>query len=383
MRCFAKRLLLLILVFSMLTSTVGFANQSAALEITAPSAILMEASTGRILYEKECRVSRPIASVTKIMTVLLIMEAIDNDSLKYDDMIETSEYAAKMGGSQIYLEVGEKMSVDHMLKAILVSSANDACAAMAEHLAGSMETFVANMNQRAKELGMEHTHFVNTNGLDAENHESCAYDVGLMSRELLKHPDVKKYTTIWQDSLRDGSFVLSNTNKLIRFYDGATGLKTGYTSNAKHCLSATAQKNGMELIAVVLGAPTSNDRFNDAKKLLDFGFATYEIRQGIEKESEVGEIRVENGKSDILKLVTGSSFSALEEKTNKNEIQKKIEIPDCVMAPVEKGQVIGQMKFQKGEEEIGCVDLVAANEVPKKTYFDILNHMIEAWFCML
>ena len=383
MRCFAKRLLLLILVFSMLTSTVGFANQSTALEITAPSAILMEASTGRLLYEKECRVSRPIASVTKIMTVLLIMEAIDNGSLKYDDMVETSEYAAKMGGSQIYLEVGEKMSVDHMLKAILVSSANDACAAMAEHLAGSMETFVANMNQRAKELGMEHTHFVNTNGLDAENHDSCAYDVGLMSRELLKHPDVKKYTTIWQDSLRDGSFVLSNTNKLIRFYDGATGLKTGYTSNAKHCLSATAQKNGMELIAVVLGAPTSNDRFNDAKKLLDFGFATYEIRQGIEKESEVGEIRVENGKSDILKLVTGSSFSALEEKTNKNEIQKKIEIPDCVMAPVEKGQVIGQMKFQKGEEEIGCVDLVAANEVPKKTYFDILNHMIEAWFCML
>lgn len=383
MGCFGKKILFLTIVFCMLTSSLGLANQSPVLEVTAPSAVLMEASTGKLLYEKECHVERPIASVTKIMTVLLIMEAIDNGSLKYDDMVTASEYASKMGGSQIYLEAGEKMSVENMLKAILVSSANDACAAMAEHLAGSMETFVANMNKRAKELGMENTNFINTNGLDVENHYSCAYDVALMSKELLKHQDVKKYTTIWQDSLRDGSFVLSNTNKLIRFYDGATGLKTGYTTNAKHCLSATAKKNEMELIAVVLAAPTSNDRFNDAKKLLDFGFANYEIKQGIEKEVEVGEIKVENGKSDILKLVTGSGFSALDEKTNKSEIKKNIEIPDSILAPVEKGQVIGQMKFLKGEEELGCIDLIAANEVPKKTYFDILNRMVETWFCMV
>ena len=383
MGCFGKKILFLTIVFCMLTPSLGLANQSPVLEVTAPSAVLMEASTGKLLYEKECHVERPIASVTKIMTVLLIMEAIDNGSLKYDDMVTASEYAAKMGGSQIYLEAGEKMSVENMLKAILVSSANDACAAMAEHIAGSMETFVANMNKRAKELGMENTNFINTNGLDVENHYSCAYDVALMSKELLKHQDVKKYTTIWQDSLRDGSFVLSNTNKLIRFYDGATGLKTGYTTNAKHCLSATAKKNEMELIAVVLAAPTSNDRFNDAKKLLDFGFANYEIKQGIEKEVEVGEIKVENGKSDILKLVTGSGFSALDEKTNKSEIKKNIEIPDSILAPVEKGQVIGQMKFLKGEEELGCIDLIAANEVPKKTYFDILNRMVETWFCMV
>ena len=382
MHCFGKRILFLTIAFCMLPSSLGLANQPTVLDVTAPSAILMEASTGKILFEKDCHVERPIASVTKIMTVLLIMEAIDNGSLKYDDMITTSEYASKMGGSQIYLEIGEKMSVDNMLKAILVSSANDACAAMAEHLAGSIETFVAAMNKRAKELGMNNTNFVNTNGLDVENHYSCAHDVALMSKELLKHQDIKKYTTIWQDTLRDGAFGLSNTNKLIRFYDGATGLKTGYTSSAKHCLSATAKKNEMELIAVVLAAPTSNDRFNDAKKLLDFGFANYEIKQGIGKEEEVGEIKVENGKFDILKLVSGSEFSALDEKTNKSEIQKSIEIPDSVTAPVEKGQVIGQMKFLKGEEELGCIDLIAANEVPKKTYFDILNHMVQTWFCM-
>ena len=383
MRCLWEKILFLTVAFCVLISNPGLANQSPVLEVTAPSALLMEASTGKVLYEKECRLERPIASVTKIMTALLIMEAIDHGSLKYDDMVTASEYASKMGGSQIYLEAGEKMSVENMLKAILVSSANDACAAMAEHLAGSVEMFVANMNKRAKELGMENTNFVNTNGLDVENHYSCAYDVALMSKELLKHPDVKKYTTIWQDSLRDGSFVLSNTNKLIRFYDGATGLKTGYTTKAKYCLSASAKKNEMELIAVVLAAPTSNDRFSDAKKLLDFGFANYEIKQGIEKEAEVGEIKVENGKSDMLKLVTGSGFSALDEKTNKSEIKKNIEIPDSVTAPVEKGQVIGQMKFLKGEEELGCVDLVAANEVPKKTYFDILNRMVETWFCMV
>ncbi len=381
MRFIGKTTLLVMLVCSLLTSSLCFAQQQPALELTAPGAVLMEMSTGKVLYEKDSHVERPIASVTKIMTTLLIMEAIDSGSLKYSDMVTVGEYAAKMGGSQIYLEVGEQMSVDDMLKAILVSSANDACAAMAEHLAGSVETFVANMNQRAQELGMNNTHFVNTNGLDVDHHYSSAYDVALMSRELLKHQDVKKYTTIWQDTLRNGAFGLSNTNKLIRFYEGATGLKTGYTTNAKHCLSASALKNGMELIAVVLAAPSSNDRFNDAKKMLDFGFANYEIQQVLSNDEVIGTVPIEKGKTDVLQLVGSNHFSVLNQKSGKKEIERKIEIPPSVQAPVEKGQMVGHVKFFCDGEELGQIDLIALEAVEKKSYFDIFSSILNAWFC--
>ncbi len=382
MQFFWKTTLLCILICSLFTTSLCFAEQQPALELKAPEAILIEASTGKVLYEKDCHVERPIASVTKIMTTLLIMEAIDSGALQYSDMVTVGEYAAKMGGSQIYLEVGEQMSVDDMLKAILVSSANDACAAMAEHLAGSVEAFVSNMNKRAQELGMQHTHFVNTNGLDVDNHYSSAYDVALMSRELLRHQDVKKYTTIWQDSLRDGAFGLSNTNKLIRFYDGATGLKTGYTSTAKHCLSASAMKNGMELIAVVLAAPSSDDRFNDAKKMLDFGFANYEIQQVLSTEEIVGTVPIEKGKADGVNLVGSVPFSVLHQKAGSKEIRKIIEIPPSVQAPVEKGQVIGKIKFLCDEQELGQVDLIASEEVLKKSYFDLFYAILNAWFCV-
>ncbi len=382
MQFFWKTTLISVLICCFLTTSLCLAEQQPVLELTAPEAILMELSTGKVLFEKDPYVERPIASVTKIMTTLLIMEAIDNGSLQYTDMVTVGEYAAKMGGSQVYLEVGEQMSVDDMLKAILVASANDACAAMAEHLAGSVEAFVSNMNQRAQELGMKHTNFVNTNGLDVENHYSCAYDVALMSKELLQHQDVKKYTTIWQDSLRDGAFGLSNTNKLIRFYDGATGLKTGYTSTAKHCLSASAMKNGMELIAVVLAAPSSNDRFSDAKKMLDYGFANYEIQPILSTDEIVETIPVEKGKTDCVNLVGKQPFSMLHQKSGSKEVEKKVEIPPSIQAPVEKGQVIGTVKFICEDKEVGQVDLVALEEVERKNYFDIFYAIMNAWFCV-
>ncbi len=378
---FRKRTIAIILICVLSFFSLAGAKEQSSLEISAAGAVLMESSTGQVLYEKDSRTERPIASVTKIMTVLLIMEAITEGKLTYNEMVTVGEYAAKMGGSQIYLEVGEQMSVEDLLKAILVSSANDACAAMAEHLCGSAEVFVERMNQRAQELGMENTHFVNTNGLDTQQHYSSAYDVALMSRELLRHQDVKRFTTIWQDTLRNGAFGLANTNKLIRFYEGATGLKTGYTSTAKHCLSASAEKQGMELIAVVLEAPSSNDRFNDAKKLLDYGFSNFAIVKGISAGEEWGTIKIENGKSDMVRLCAETDFYLLDKKTEQSELSQIPELPESILAPVEKGQILGTLKFFKGETEMGSVSLIAAEEVRKKNYGDVLWRMLSLWFC--
>jgi len=309
-------------VFIML-STVVYA-ESPVLNTTAKSVVLMEASTGTVLYENNPEEQLPIASVTKIMTMLLICEALDEGKITMDDMVPVSERAMSMGGSTMFLAAGEELSVYEMLKGIAVASANDGCVAMAEYISGSIEGFVDEMNKRAKELGMTNTNFINTNGLDADNHYSCAKDVALMSRELLKYECIFEFTTIWTDKMHNGQYDLSNTNKLIRFYQGANGLKTGSTSKALCCISATAKRDDMQLIAVVLGAPTSDNRFSDARTLLDYGFANYAIDRPIKQGDIVGEIAVEKGVSDLVSVCAKTEFSLLVPKSQKGGCEGEI-----------------------------------------------------------
>ncbi len=337
----------------------------AAPEINAKSSILIEASSGKVLYENNADEQLPIASVTKVMTMLLIMEAIDSGSLKYSDMVTCSDYAASMGGSQVYLEPGEQMSVDDMLKAIAVASGNDAAVAMAEHIAGSEPDFVALMNKRAQELGMKNTNFVNVNGLDTENHYSSARDVAAASAELMKHDDIAKYLTIWMDTLRGGEFGLANTNKLIRYYEGANGIKTGSTSEALYCLSAAAKRNDMQLIAVVLGAPTTKDRFNSASKLLDYGFAGWAVKRADKKEPLPKRIDVVKGARQTVDVATKGNFSALIEKNNLNLVEKQVILPDSINAPVKKGQRIGCIEYTLNGNTVGKVNIVTTKEVKK------------------
>ncbi len=348
--------------------------------LSAKSLLLMEADTGSVLYEKNPDEKLPIASVTKIMTMLLIMEAIDEGKITLDDMVTVSERAMSMGGSTMFLETGEELSVSDMLKGIAVASANDGAVAMAEHIAGSEEAFVEKMNQRAKELGMENTNFVNTNGLDDDNHYSCARDVALMSKELVKHEKIFEYTTIWMDSLRDGKFELANTNKLIRFYSGANGLKTGSTSKALCCLSATAKRNDMQLIAVVLGAPTSKERFAAASGLLDYGFANYSVNKALNAGEEVLKVPILKGKEKTELSVAGEkSCSILLPKGKQNEIERKEEIPENVVAPIKKGDVIGKIDFLVDGNIMDSVNLVANEDIEKKGYFDFLTDTLKSW----
>ncbi len=363
-------ILVLIALLLFLLSIPAHAEEPAA---TSKSAILMEEETGKILYEKEADTQLPIASVTKIMTMLLIMEEIDSGKLTLADEVTVSEYAMSMGGSTMFLETGEVLSVSDMLKGIAVASANDGCVAMAEHISGSVESFVERMNSRAAELGMTNTHFVNTNGLDADGHYSSARDVAIMARELIKHKKIFDYTTIWTDSLRDGKFELANTNRLIRFYRGATGLKTGSTDLAGCCLCATATRDGMSLIAVVLGAPTSNDRFSGATALLDYGFANYRVVRPVSMGEQLGEVYVKKGVSDKIPLVANTAFSEVVNKKDMSEITVNLTIPESITAPVYKGEVIGRAEFVLGDTIIGTVDLVAKDDVPKKGFFAILS----------
>ena len=346
------------------------------LETDAKAAVLMEESTGKALYEDNADERLPIASVTKVMTMLLIMEAVDSGAITLDDMVSVSENAMSYGGSTMFLEAGEQLSVKDMLKGIAVASANDGCVAMAEHLAGSEDAFVERMNARAAELGMQNTHFMNTNGLDEDNHYSSARDVAIMSRELIKHKKIFDYTSIWTDELRGGKFKLANTNKLVRFYEGANGLKTGSTSKALCCLSATALRNNMQLIAVVLGAPTSAKRFSSARVLLDYGFASYKINTLAEKGSEIGRITVEKGQAADVAAVCGDNFFELAEKNDIEQTQIKTEMEETLTAPVKAGQKIGTMTFLHGEEECGSIDITAANDVPKRGFFSIIGGFI-------
>lgn len=348
-------------------------------ELKCPSAILMDSSSGQILYEKNIHERRPLASVTKIMTMLLAMEEIDSGRMSYDDIITGSAYAKSMGGSTIFLDEGEQLSVRDILKGIAVSSGNDAAVAMGEHISGSNEGFVAKMNERASQLGMENTHFVNCNGLDADDHYSTAYDIALMSRELLKHPDIHAFTTIWMDSLRDGKFTLSNTNKLIRFYEGATGLKTGSTSQALFCVSATAKRDNLHLIAVIMASPTSKDRVSDASKLLNYGFANYAMQQVTQEGEVICEQDISKGVKKTTRLIAKNSFDILGRKGEKAEIEKRDVFTSDFQAPVTKGETAGKIEYYKNGEKIGENEIVFFEDIEKIKFSDMFMRMVRLW----
>lgn len=352
----------------MMQSVCVFAEgeQETDLGLNAKSAILMEDSTGKVLYESNPDERVPIASVTKVMTMLLIMEAVDSGKITLDDMVTVSENAMSYGGSTMFLEAGEQLTVNDMMKGIAVASANDGCVAMAEHLAGSESAFVDMMNAKAQELGMENTHFMNTNGLDEDDHYSSARDVAIMSRELIKHKTIFNYTSIWMDTLRGGKFQLANTNKLIRFYEGANGLKTGSTSKALCCLSATAKRNDMQLIAVVLGAPTSAERFSSAKSLLDYGFANYAVNTQVTAGDEIERVHVEKGVDNEVSVVAADTYSTLVKKGQEDNVTKEVILDEQITAPLEAGEKLGTMKISRDGETLAEIDLNAANAVEKK-----------------
>ena len=381
-----KRICSLCLCFCMLFSVV-YAKEDTEKKssemVTAKSGILMEASTGKVLYELNPDEKLKIASVTKTMTMLLIMEAIKDGKIKYTDMVSTSEHAASMGGSQIFLEPGEEMSVDDMLKAICVSSGNDAAVAMAEHIGGSEEAFVDMMNKRAKELGAKNTNFINCNGLDeTDEHYSTARDVALISCELLKHSDIEKYTTIWMDTLREGKFGLSNTNKLIRFYKGANGIKTGSTSAAKYCLSASAKRDGMQLVAVVLCAPSTQDRFSSASKLLDYGFANYEVADGKTLSGAEDKIKVVGGEKDYALCSPQGSGNIVVKKGEAKKIEVKKTLPDEITAPVKKGEKIGELTFVLEGKENAKKDIILNEDIGKIKVYKMYMKILKKWLMM-
>lgn len=346
------------------------------LELNAKSALLMDANTGTVLYAYNEHDRLAPASVTKIMTLLLVFEAIDKGSLKYDDILSVSENAASMGGSQIYLEPGETMSVEDLLKSVIVASANDAALTLAENVAGSEDAFVDMMNKRAKELGMNDTHFENVTGLDDDvtDHLTSAYDVALMSRELLKHEKVMEYTTIWMDTVRNGEFGLTNTNRLIRFYRGATGLKTGSTSKAGFCVSASAKRDGLHLIAVIMGAETSDLRNASASKLLDFGFANYSVYS--EEEKDCGKIPVLGGKKDFVGAYL-VPFEALVNKGKETKVTVQIELPEKISAPVKEGDTIGKAIYKADGEIIGESDICCTESIEKIDFITYLCRVFE------
>lgn len=356
------------------------------LGLTSKSALLMEEDTGTILYEQNSHEALPPASVTKVMTLLLIYEGERDGKFEWTDTVQVSEHAASMGGSQVFLEEGETQTAADLTKSIAIASANDAAVAMAEFLAGSEEAFVQKMNERAKELGMEDTHFVNACGLDTEGHVSSAYDIALMSRELMENfPEIKEYTTTWQDSIvhktRRGeeTFGLTNTNKLIQWYDGATGLKTGSTGNALYCLSGTAERDGMGLIAVVMAAPDYKVRFREVMQLLDYGFANYAIEKGREKGYAMGEVPVEKGMTDTVEAVVAEEISVLVPKGKEAQWGTRTELLPAVSAPVEAGTKVGELVYLRDGEEVGRVELTAGENVEKANVDTMLRRMLAGW----
>lgn len=369
-----KRAGWILVLVCMLVGLLAAPAGAVDMDIQAKSALLMDVATGTVIYESDAHTPLAPASVTKVMTMLLIMEAIDQGRIGWDDTVTASETAAAKGGSQIYLKVGESMSVADMVKSIAVSSANDCACAMAEHIAGSESAFVEQMNARAKELDMNDTHFVNCTGLDdseeAKDHKTSAHDIALMSRQLLKyHPDIKKYTTIWMDTVRGGAFGLSNTNKMVRFYQGCTGLKTGFTSGAGYCLSASAQREGLELIAVVMGCETSKDRFAACKSMLDHGFANYALVSA--QMPQEGLIPVKLGSEKTVRAVPGNADSLLIDKSQKSMVTTETELLPEVTAPVSKGQRLGTMTVKAGEQVLAQVPLIAEQAVERLSWWQI------------
>ena len=379
-----KRLGWILVVISLLLGLLPFAADAANLEVEAKSALLMDVATGTILYEQNAHQALAPASVTKVMTMLLIMEAIDSGKIGWGDSVTTSEAAAAKGGSQVFLKVGESMTVEDMVKSIAVSSANDCACAMAEHLAGSEAAFVELMNSKAKELGMQDTTFVNCTGLDdaedAANHKTSAHDIALMSRELLKnHPDITKYTTIWMDSIRNGEFGLSNTNKMVRFYNGCTGLKTGFTQGAGYCLSASASREGLELIAVVMGCETSQKRFAACKSMLDYGFANFALIQP--EVPETAAVPVKLGVADSVNVIPARDGKMLIDKGQKASVTTEVQLEEDVTAPVSKGQRLGTMTVKAGEQILAEIPMVAETGVEKLTFWQMYLRLLRK-ICM-
>lgn len=382
-----KKLVALILISIGILNTNVCAEPNSNLNIDAKSALLMEASTGKILYEQNSHEKLPPASVTKVMTILLIYDAIAQGKIKSEDMATVSEHAAKMGGSQIFLEPYEQQTVYDLLKSIVIASANDAAVTMAEHIGTSEENFVSMMNQRAKDLGMNDTNFVNACGLDTDNHLTSAYDIALMSRELInKYPQIFDLTKIWMDTIThktrrgETQFGLSNTNKLIKTYSGATGLKTGSTGKALYCISATAQRDGMNLISVIMGAPNPATRFGEAAKLLDYGFANYQIVKGESAGTIKGKIKIYKGEKQQVDVAIKDEFTTIGAKGNKNSIESKINLIDALNAPVEKGAKAGEIIYSVDGKEVGKSDLVTTESIKKATFGQIFKNLIQKWF---
>lgn len=370
--------LLSIIIFSIFAQST-FAEEKPVVQLTddARSAILIERDTGQILYELNKDEPLPPASMTKIMTMLLIMEAIDEGKLKYDEKVRTSEYAASMGGSQIFLEPGEEMTVEELLRAIAIASANDASVALAERIAGSEEAFVAKMNERAKELGLKNTLFQNATGLPTENHYSSAYDMAIIAKELLKYEDITKFTGLYESYLRentDKKFWLVNTNRLVRFYDGVDGLKTGYTSEAKYCLTATAEKNNMRVIAVIFGAPTSKSRNAQISKMLDYAFSQYETYPLYEKNVVVDEVKISKGKKKKVEIMTSEPISLLTKKgENIENVEEKIKLHENLQAPIKKGEKLGHLILVKDGKEILKSPLIAKEEIESANWWTLFK----------
>ena len=347
------------------------------LPLTSRAALLMEKTTGQILFAQNEHEALEPASVTKIMTLLLTMDAIDSGALSYDDVVTVSANAAGMGGSQVFLAEGEKITVEDLLKSVCVSSGNDAAVALAEKVSGVTELFVEQMNNRAKGLGMDDTHFVNCTGLTAKGHVTSAYDIALMSRELLtRHPDIRRFTTIWTDTIRGGAFGLANTNKLIRFYDGATGLKTGYTTSAGYCISATAEREGMELIAVIMKGETADKRNTDAKALLNYGFSTYALVSAAPEEP-LPALPVSMGQTEQVSLtLPEEGVTALVEKGRVSALERRVDLPSSLTAPVAAGQTVGTLTLLDGETEVLTVPILAAEDVPRRSWSGLFAQLL-------
>lgn len=353
------------------------AVDAASLSVKAKSAVLMEVSTGKVLYELNPDNAVAPASITKIMSLLLIVEALEAEKIGLDDMVTASETASSMGGSQIWLKVGETMTVHELLKAVTVASANDACVALAEHIAGSVEEFVARMNQRAKELGAKNTVFHNCTGLDADGHMTTARDVAIMSAELIRHKLIHEYTQIWIDYLRNGETQLVNTNKLVRFYEGTTGLKTGTTSKAGYCLSATAERDGMQLVAVVMGGESGSERFNGAKRMLNYGFANWCLQTPQADLSQILPVQVLKGRENSVCVSVPQLQPVLLKKGKAERLTCHISLPETVQAPVVKGQKLGTLTVKNADKTVATYDLCATQEVKRMSFFLMLKRLLQ------
>ena len=374
--------LIMTILIAIMPMNLSFANEgNAQISISSKSAILMDVASGQILYEKNAHDKLPPASVTKVMTMLLICEALDSGKITLDDNVQISENAASMGGSQIFLEPGEVQKVDTLLKGIAVASANDGCVAMAEYIGGSVESFVEMMNAKAKELNMKDTHFVNTNGLPVDNHYTSAHDIALMSRELLKHDVINKYLTTWMDKVvvgkKQATVGLANTNKLIKHYQGATGVKTGFTQQAKFCLSASAKRGDTHLVAVTLGAETSPERFKDATSLLNFGFAKYESVKLCSKDDNIATLTVDKAEDQKINLVAKEDLSVLIKKGGKRDFTRKIKVNQNPIIPIKKGTNLGYVEIYQGKTLVGKVDLVNTKDIQKASYLKMLQRVID------